>query len=112
MSSIDVIFQGSTNEIFTELDESELVAKGITNFTLIGGVIDTEFEDENGNLVVFPDALVTIIDRLNFKIAPTAALTNSLENGLHTVRSRIVVGGATTVVEKRNAVEVKDGYKS
>jgi len=93
MSATVEYFKGTNPNIRIKLDEANLIAQGITTFTLVGSTIVTEFESEEGDFLKFDNSKVTIVSALVYDITPTAADVTALQLGKHIVSGQVTVNG-------------------
>ena len=91
MSATIEYFKGTDPNIRISLNEANLIAQGITNFTLVGSTIITEFESESGDFVKFVNSKVTIVSALVYDITPTTADIVALQLGFHTISGQVTV---------------------
>lgn len=88
-------YKGTTSKIRIVVNDDNLVAQGITDFSLTGSTIVTEFESENGDFVKFTNDFVTIVDSETYDITPTATEVAALQLGYHTISGAVTKGGVT-----------------
>jgi len=91
MSVTVTYFKGTDAAIRIAVDDSLIRAQGVTDFTLVGSTITTEFESENGDFVKFDNSKVTIVDALTYDIAPTAADVVAFQLGVHDISGLVQV---------------------
>lgn len=100
-------FKGTDPKIRFEVDDSQLVAQGVTNFTLVGSTITTEFESKNGDFIKFDNSKVTIVDAKTYDIQPTDADVVEMQLGLHTISGLILADGVKYGFKIENKFEVE-----
>jgi len=89
-------FKGTDAKIRVELDDTLLVQQGVTDFTLVGSTIVTEFESEDGDFVKFTNDDVTVVSATVYDITPSSADVTSLQLGYHKVSIQVTTAGGTT----------------
>lgn len=88
-------YKGTDAKIRLVVNDDNLRAQGITDFTLTGSTIVTEFEHENGDFVKFDNTFVTIVDAETYDITPTAAKVKEFQIGRYNISIQITTGGGT-----------------
>jgi len=91
MSVAVTYFKGTDPAIRIILDDALLVAQGVTDFTLVGSTITTEFESDNGDFLKLDNTKVTVIDALTYDLAPTAADVVAFQLGIHDISGLVQV---------------------
>lgn len=101
-------YKGTTSKIRIEIDDSLLVAQGVTNFDLTQATdITTELESANGDFVKFTNSFATAISAKIYDIAPTATEVSAMQIGLHSVSGQVTVGGIKYGFKIKDAINVE-----
>lgn len=101
-------YKGTDARIRIVIDDYQLRQQGITDFTLVGATIVTEFRSEDGDFIKFDNTFVTVVDATTYDITPTAAKVKEFQVGKHDISISITTGGGNTYGAKiKNGFEVE-----
>ncbi len=100
-------FKGTNAKIRIVINDDQLVAQGITDFTLIGSTVVVELESSGGDFVKFANSQIAKTSATILDITPTVAQIKELQIGLHDVAGQVTVGTDIYGFKIPNGLEVE-----